>query len=1047
VIRTPLLPVDTLTSWAAGVEAPTALGDGAALEGALARDRARLRSRLQALVDRPEVREALFLASPSLFDCLETWRSDPQSALAIEHVLVRYLSRMAGRPEPLGLMAGYSAGQVGSRTHLELGGLEVCRRRTRLAMDYLCALAQAIGREPAFQAALTYRPNSSLVRAANMAFFYQTRFGGDTGAHRPVSCEVDGHVAAALDKAAAGATVAALEACLTEACGATAEEAAELVQELISGQLLVPDLVPAVTGAEPIDGMIEQLGAHPTTAPLAQRLSAVRTHLAEMDAAGLGAEPARYLEALRMLDGLPVVPELSRLFRVDFARAAPAATLDGGVLAEIARGVELTRWLGTARGRGSTLSAFGEAFVARYGTRVVRLVEALNPELGIGYPARGEREVDARGGGEAASAPLGLLAEKVGEALRRGQRELVLDEASLRQAQTREPAPLPGALAVIATVLAGSDEALARGEFRVTLDGVHGPSGARLLSRFSLADPALHEALVQHLRAEEALEPDAVFAEVVHLPGGPLDSLMCRTVLRGYEIPYLSRSGAAAGAQLPVDDLWVSVDGERIRLWSARLGKQIIPRLTCPHLFWRSDSVGLYRFLAELQEQGTDGEFWWSWGALGSMPFLPRVTNGRTILAAARWRTPSAELIAMSELPDAVRFEAVQRWRAERGLPRFVRLKQLPFDLDNTLSVDSLLDLARDGRDVVLRECFNAPTDLCARSPEGPLVHELVVPLVRKRRPLAPPPEPAPPVTRERSFPPGSEWLYAKLYTGPTLAEPVLEALVERVISPALESMGVDRWFFVRFADPEWHLRVRFRGEASRLRGELLPALTAATQAWLGEGQLWRVQLDTYEPETRRYGGHEGMDLAEQLFHADSEAVVELLRTLQGSGADPERWRFAFRSVDRLLADLGMGLSERLEVVSGIAAPLEAGFRRDVEERRQAAERFRRERRVLEALTFTPEAAPGALDSLEPALLRRSQRLLALTPALRSLQAAGRLTVPLSTLAPSFVHMHLNRFLRTAHRSQERLLCHFLARLYVSRLARERGGTPSEAAD
>src|SRR5712692_9406047 len=98
-LRTPLLPFDELLAWGDGLESPSALGDPARLEAALAADRVRLRGRLRALLERPEVREALFLASPDLDEGLERWHRDPEGERGqkVERALVRYLARMAGR--------------------------------------------------------------------------------------------------------------------------------------------------------------------------------------------------------------------------------------------------------------------------------------------------------------------------------------------------------------------------------------------------------------------------------------------------------------------------------------------------------------------------------------------------------------------------------------------------------------------------------------------------------------------------------------------------------------------------------------------------------------------------------------------------------------------------------------------------------------------------------------------------------------------------------------------------------------------------------------
>src|SRR5262249_53171636 len=149
----------------------------------------------------------------------------------------------------------------------------------------------------------------------------------------------------------------------------------------------------------------------------------------------------------------------------------------------------------------------------------------------------------------------------------------------------------------------------AGGDFQVVLDGVSGPSGARLLGRFCHADRQLHELVAQHVRAEEALQPDAVFAEIVHLPEGRLGNILARPILRAYEIPYLGRASVPAPRQIPVTDLRVSVVGEQIRLRSARLDRRVIPRLTSAHNFGRSQ--GIYRFLCALQAQGTAGDLAW----------------------------------------------------------------------------------------------------------------------------------------------------------------------------------------------------------------------------------------------------------------------------------------------------------------------------------------------------------------------------------------------------------------------------------------------------
>ena len=105
----------------------------------------------------------------------------------------------------------------------------------------------------------------------------------------------------------------------------------------------------------------------------------------------------------------------------------------------------------------------------------------------------------------------------------------------------------------------------------------------------------------------------------------------------------------------------------------------------------------------------------------------------------------------------------------------------------------------------------------------------------------------------------------------------MLREVVRLVTAAAAGSGAADRWFFIRYGDPDWHLRLRFHGRPERLQGEVLPTLQAAAAPLLEDGRLWRLQLDTYEREVERYGGSAGIVLAEKLFHLDSEAVLEML--------------------------------------------------------------------------------------------------------------------------------------------------------------------------
>ncbi|HYG65340.1 MAG TPA: lantibiotic dehydratase [Thermoanaerobaculia bacterium] len=1091
--RTPLLPFEELEALSEGLAAASALDDPARLEEAVAADKERLRARIRELLDRPEVQEAVFLASPSLFDGLDLWRSQPDSKKGqrAERALVRYLFRMAARATPFGLFSGCSLGPVdeSAPTHLNVVPRSAYERHTRLDMDYLFALCEDLGQNPEIREELLYRPNSSLYRAAGRLRYAEARLDRKVRTHHLVAVDGTEYLEDTLRRAANGARARDLAQALVDSDPdgeITFEEAREYIDELIDSQLLVSDLWPTVTGPEAIHDLIAQLQS--LSAPIAQeaaaRLIRARDTLEKLDASGAGSSPEPYRELAKDLEALPTPVEMARLFQLDMVKAAENPALGGAVLEEIMRGVEVIQRL-TSRGRQEAIERFRSDFTERYGDgREVPLVEVLDEEIGIGF----ER---ATGAGAEASPLLqglplappaadptvpwgqrqGTLFRLYVDALSRGRQEVQLTEADLdRLAPPPRPgsgedqqSPLPRAFQVMATIAAESGEALNRGEFQVQVEGVGGPSGARLLGRFCHADPNLHRLVEEHLRAEEALRADAVFAEVVHLPQGRIGNILSRPVLREYEIPYLGRSGAPPEKQIPITDLLVSVSGGRIVLRSRRLGKEVIPALTSAHNFW-TGSLGMYRFLCILQSQGVSAGGGWTWGPLDGAPFLPRVTFGRILLSRATWYVSQEELKELAKTQGAARFAAVRSWAAERRLPRLIALadgdNELLVDLDNFLSVDTFVDVI-EGRDrVKILEFFPTPEQLWARGPEGRFVHELVIPFVRV-------PQQAPsdaqvsaaitapgraPVSLEgypRTFAPGSEWLFAKLYTGTSTADRVLVEAVAPVVRQALGSGAADGWFFIRYSDPGWHVRVRFHGDPAALQSQVVPALQEAVAPMLADGRLWQVLYDTYQREVERYGGPEGMPIAERLFQVDSEAVLAILEMIEGDEGTDARWRLALRGADMLLSDLGLQDEAKLAVLGQMRESFGREFGMGKGLRVQLDQKFRAERKSLDALL---DPANDETSPLAPGLMvlhRRSQANAPLVAELERLEAEGRLTVSRAQLAPSFVHMHVNRMIRSAARAHELAIYDLLYQLHQSRAARARGksaGKPAKGA-
>ena len=1017
VLRSPGLPVGALFPQVVGgpVEPPEALDE-----------------RLRALVRDDAVREALALASPDLAARLDPWLAGTLEAAAARGVmrsLLKYLSRMGSRATPFGLFAGISLGAWGAASQLALGPWRASRKALRLDWGVLEALVDRLAQAPEVRAGLTFRPNTSLYLRGGW-YRYLERRDGEAGQGRTYhleAVEATPHLEAVLQQAQGGGRLEDLALALAPQAGVTPTDALAFLDQLVEAQVLCGDLQPPLSCADPLAHVVAALEAHPRAAPRAAALRALAVELRAFQQAPAGTHAGGLPGLTACLASLGLSPDTRDLLQVDLHRPAPGLALSPPVRRALEEGAELLRRLTPPPAEGP-LDRFRSAFLARYGTRWVPLLEVLDEESGLGFDGGTPTESPLLAGlplaGPAPARPFtlrdqALLGRLMGQ---QGARTWALSEADVAALSQPDPPPFPASFAALASLEAASPAALDQGDFRLWMEHHSGPTAARWVGRFASGDAALQAALARHLQREVAGHPEAVFAEVVHVPEGRMGNVLARPALRTHEIPFLATSGVSEAHTLLPADLQVTVRGDRVCLASTRLDREVIPRLSSAHNFNRGP--GVYRFLAHLQDQdGRPGG--WSWGALADLPFLPRVTRGRHVLTLARWKLAASELqAALASAPDGA-VGAFRALRARHGLPRFVRLSdadnQLLVDLELAPWVEALHQLVAHRPDFTLTECFPDPGQRLVTAPEGAFAHELVVPFeatpMASPRLALPSREVAPPV---RGYAPGSEWLYLRLACGPASADRLLVELAPLLGAAQAEGL-CDRWHFVRYRDPEHHLRVRLHGPPTRLLCDLLPRLHAHLDPPLAQGLLRAWQVDTFEPEWERYGGPQGFALAEAWFHEDSQLVLDQLL----GGLSPDlRWRQGLRQVDAIWAALGLDRAQR----KALAGTTRDAFRKEFGDTGPGAihlgQTFRGLRRELEdgfPLRLGGPRPPWAASAL---------------PRLRAAFDEGKVRADLLRLAGTLSHMHLNRLLRAEHRASEWALMEFLVRLYEAHLKR-----------
>jgi thiopeptide-type bacteriocin biosynthesis protein len=1013
VVRAPLLPIERYPSASAAGTKPEELADLAAED--------------------PQVRRALAVGSTNLLQALDRPRAGVKAAARRQAKLLRYLIRMSTRPTPYGLFAGVALGRWGPVTDLELN--REPRSRSRPDMAWLLGLVLELESRPEVRQGLRLLAHpSAWVESGRVYVSERASAGDEHGGRAAVSVRATKIVRRILALARTPIPYPRLASELLSEPGATLAKVEALIDQLCGQTILLTDLRPPLTAPSPARHVIERLAEIPAARSLGTDLERLLAQMEAFDAAPAEEGTAAYLAVVKAAQSIRASPQTP--VQVDMALSLVGNRVSTDVATEAAVAAELLLRLTPSTRGPEYLDGYRRAFESRYGhDREVPLLEVLDPGFGLGPPsphihsAWGADNVDPQG----AALRQQTLRDLAVGAIRDRRLIVELDERTVSRLQTWDPQPgnAPTSLDLAVFIIAASREAVDSGDFQLAIGPNLGASAAgRNLGRFAdLLGTDAATALRVAARAEAAHAPGRVWAEIVYLPHHSRSAnVAVRPLVRSHEIVAGTTASAPPDRVIRLDELSVAVRGGRFQiLWPAG-GAEV---MACTgHMLNNAHAPAVLRFLQDATHDGVAQFMGFDWGSAIGLPFQPRVQVGRIILSPARWlisaQTRDTDLGAGS--PADFR-QALARWRHGWQVPRRIYLamgdNRLLLDLDDETHVEELRAEIRrlEGTaSVAVQEALPAPDHAWTPGPGGHYITELVVPLVLRGAPTRTVGHAralADGAVGDRLKPPGSDWLYVKLYCPPALEEDLISQPLREFGEFAVSAGLASKWFFLRYSDPDPHVRLRFLGQPDDLVRRLVPEVCSWASELMTDGLCQRFCLDTYDRELERYGGAAGLSISESIFAADSHAVASLLG-LAGRG-DPciDRTTLAVLSVDDLLAGLGLGEQERL-----------AWYRRQATSHHSTSAEFRRRQRVLRPLLGNPAqlAAEAGGASLRHILEERHVTLAPLGKHLHELAERGELTKEPTALYSSYVHLHCNRLLGPGT-SLEQLIMSLLSRV------------------
>ncbi len=370
---------------------------------------------------------------------------------------------------------------------------------------------------------------------------------------------------------------------------------------------------------------------------------------------------------------------------------------------------------------------------------------------------------------------------------------------------------------------------------------------------------------------------------------------------------------------IALSDLVLQSDGNKLRLFSTKLQKPVVPVFN--HPFNTDLSLRPAIAILGMFSRMTQPTFYFSWpGLLTTSRFLPRVTYRSAILSLATWRLDLSGLKNMSTV------DAIGHLRSELSdVPRFFSHgmgdKFIVYDKESDLALRCFLKEARYASHAEIRESLiNERYQAVSCQP----INQLHIPFRINQLQ-------AEPITALRTnvgpkgaiHRPGAQWATLKIYINQRSMPDFIAGELSRLVGEILDERC--KWFFIRYRDPKPHIRLRIHGPSSHLWAITVPSVLNFLNSDATSLRINDVVLEPYVPELHRYGQDDRIDNCEDIFCADSaRALTSVTNFLQDRKVGIET--VTLLHLHHLLEWLGVDPNRRIKLLRVMGAGADRSF-------------------------------------------------------------------------------------------------------------------------
>jgi len=958
----------------------------------------------------PLFREAIGVASSSLYNSLLNKKYNEQTFSS----LLKYFIRMSSRPTPFGLFSCVSLGKWSTETSakLDLGSIY---KKCRPDMKWLKLFLERLLKDFSLASRLAIKKNSSLIESSGRIFIENIYGTAGSEKRRTASIRNSFLIQSILNYTKTPDEVHSVIKKLIATYPNLDENKLENVfQKLIAEKFLVYDLFPSLLSESLFDIILAKLSSF--TYPKME-LEEISDQLKIYEKLPISQGEKKLNQIFSLMQN---IADSQHVIQLDTAYSKED-TLPEKIAKELQKSTELLWQIGHVHNPYKPLFEYYEQFTEKYGTnRTIPLLELLNEDRGLGIP-KSYLDLPSK------QPEINRYEEKWNQWLKMRwahcfqtkSQEIEIHEKEIQQMLPEiEKEKALFSFDLSCEVIANHPEDINQGNYLLKIFPFAWQGGASFGRFANILKPRAKSLLKSFFRNEESLDQESVFIETSFYDENSPRSANVTTV------PHLRRDCLDLNGKgsISLDEIYIGANMTRLYATDEEGSKEL--RFTATHMLNPTSFPYPLRFLRDIHLSSQKLLLQFPWLDLEKAFFHPRIRYKNTILSPACWKLDLFILGCHKNDPIKKIERAFQLFAKDWNMPTFILLT----DNDNRLLLNRnqpvhlreiVLELKKT-KEIVLTEKIGQRNGQWVESSQGTHSSEFIIPFIKNPKYSSPKPFKPSKYTffsnkdRLKIF--GSDWVYLKCYMDSSLENPFLVEECNRFGQKCLEDGLIQGWFFIRYADPMPHLRIRFHVSKKEGLFDFISLMHEWSSELFTNQLIKNLILGTYDREIERYGGKHLIRKAEEFFCGDTQTTVELLKIIRENKISLSETVVTAISIIDLLRNFNLEFEEQLAFFDSLAMKKDdlAGFREHKHSLLAIIHPLFQntsEQKMTSSNDSIHKERQDSFFYFEEAFRFRKEALHVYSNELQIKNRNNELTQPLRSIFDSVIHMHCNRLL------------------------------------